>query len=137
MFNCDYRSYVTWASDSKPHGSSMGQKEQIGDGGLVVKNVSEYANTMNKFMEDESYLQLCSNNSLKRYKSNYQLQVIINKYIELIEEAVKFKPPNQILKKFLIFESIMVSIRVSFVKFLRRVFRKLKKELKVLVNSPQ
>ena len=47
---------------------SMGQKEQIGDGGLVVKNVSEYANTMNKFMEDESYLQLCSNNSLKDIK---------------------------------------------------------------------
>jgi len=116
---------------------SMGQKEQIGDGGLVVKNVSEYANTMKRFMEDESYFQLCSNNSLKRYESNYQLEVIINKYIKLIEEAVKFKPPNQILKKYLIFESIVVPIRVSFVKFLRRIFRKLTKELKVLFKSIQ
>jgi hypothetical protein len=116
---------------------SMGQKEQIGDGGLVVKNVSEYANTMKRFMEDKSFFQLCSKNSLKRYKSHYQLEVIISKYIEIIEEAVVFKSPSQILKKFLIFESIVVSIRVTFRKLLKRVLKKLKKELKVLVNSPQ
>ena len=88
-------------------------------------------------VEDKSFFQLCSKNSLKRYKSHYQLEVIISKYIEIIEEAVVFKSPSQILKKFLIFESIVVSIRVTFIKLLKRVLKKLKKELKVLVNSPQ
>ena len=32
---------------------SMGQAEQIGEGGLIVKNVSEYAGAMKKFMNEK------------------------------------------------------------------------------------
>ena len=37
----------------------MGQAEQIGEGGLIVKNVSEYAGN-EKFMNEKDYYKLVS-----------------------------------------------------------------------------
>ena len=70
---------------------SMGQREQIGDAGKVVEGYEDYAEEMNRLMDDKDYYIQCMNNSAKRYKEIYNVPSIISKFIKLYEEAATKK----------------------------------------------
>lgn len=67
---------------------SMGQAEQIGDGGKVVNNYLEYSKVMQELMTDSEYYLNCSNISRNRYQKIYALDSIMKKYIQIYEEIV-------------------------------------------------
>ena len=106
---------------------SMGQAEQIGEGGLIVKNVSEYAGAMKKFMNEKDYYKLVSINSRNRYKNFYSLDVIITKYVDLIQEALESKPSNMIFKHFLELENYFILLKLRLIKFSKRIVKKVVK----------
>ena len=66
---------------------SMGQREQIGNAGKVVEGYEDYANEMNKLINDKDYYVQCMNNSGKRYKEIYNVPSIISRFIGLYKEA--------------------------------------------------
>ncbi len=70
---------------------SMGQREQIGDAGKVVEGYEDYAEEMNRLMNDKDYYIQCMNNSGKRYDEIYNVPSIIDKFIKLYEEAANKK----------------------------------------------
>ena len=70
---------------------SMGQREQIGDAGKVGEGYEDYAEEMNRLMNDKDYYIQCMNNSGKRYDEIYNVPSIIDKFIKLYEEAANKK----------------------------------------------
>tara|TARA_Y100000004_G_scaffold111077_1_gene124680 strand:- start:570 stop:1646 length:1077 start_codon:yes stop_codon:yes gene_type:complete len=68
---------------------SMGHAEQIGDAGAVVNDVNAYADMLKRLMNEEEFAATCARISLERYQSQYSIKSIINRYVELFEEAVK------------------------------------------------
>ena len=68
---------------------SMGQAEQIGLSGACVNDSDEYSFAMNIFMNDEVKYRECSIEAKKRYNNLYSMNAILNKYEELIEQAIK------------------------------------------------
>ena len=67
---------------------SVGQIEQIGDAGKVVNDYEEYAQVMEQLMTDIKYYNQCSQNAASRYKSVYNVDVILNKFISLYKGVV-------------------------------------------------
>lgn len=67
---------------------SMGQLEQIGDAGKVVDNYLEYSQVMSDLMIDDKYYQQCRSNASKRYSTIYNIDSIIEKFIELYKSVV-------------------------------------------------
>lgn len=68
---------------------SMGHAEQIGNAGAVVNDVNAYADMLNRLMNDDEFSANCARISLERYQSEYSIKSIINRYVELFEEAIK------------------------------------------------
>ena len=62
---------------------SMGQVAQIGDAGKVVNDYLEYANVMRDLLCDDKYYEQCAENASKRYNTIYNVDSIIEKFIEL------------------------------------------------------
>lgn len=62
---------------------SMGQVAQIGDAGKVVNTYDEYADVMRDLLSDDKYYKQCSENAAKRYNMIYNVDSIIEKFIEL------------------------------------------------------
>ena len=67
---------------------SLGQVEQIGDAGAVEKDAIEYSKVMKRLMTDTKYYDECSKNAEKRYKTIYNMDSIIQRFIELYEDIV-------------------------------------------------
>jgi glycosyltransferase involved in cell wall biosynthesis len=85
---------------------SMGQVEQIGNGGYVANNVESYADVMNKLIENNKYYKYCSEESLKRYRNHYSLDSIMNKYLQLFEEAIQSR--NRMKINIIIFKILSI-----------------------------
>lgn len=67
---------------------SMGQKEQIGNAGLVANNIEEYVNEMNRLMVDVDYLNTIQKNAEMQYNNVYNINSIISKIIQLYKEVI-------------------------------------------------
>ena len=67
---------------------SMGQVEQIGDAGKVVTNEEEYAKVMEDLITDTKYYTQCRDTATVRYNTIYNIDSIIQKFIELYEGIV-------------------------------------------------
>ncbi len=67
---------------------SLGQIEQIGDAGKVVDDYEQYAQVMEQLMTDTKYYNQCSQNAASRYKSIYNVDSILNKFISLYKGVV-------------------------------------------------
>ena len=68
--------------------ASMGQVEQIGDAGEVVESYKEYADVMRRMIEDSEYYDQCVSNSNSLYNKIYNVESIINRFIEIYKEIV-------------------------------------------------
>ena len=68
--------------------ASMGQVEQIGDAGEVVESYKEYADVMRRMVNDSEYYDQCASNSSSRYNKIYNVESIINRFIEIYKEIV-------------------------------------------------
>jgi len=68
--------------------ASMGQVEQIGDAGEVVESYKEYADVMKRMIDDSEYYDQCVSNSNSRYNKIYNVESIINRFIEIYKEVV-------------------------------------------------
>ena len=68
--------------------ASMGQVEQIGDAGEVVEGYEEYADVMRKMIDDSDYYRQCVTNASMRYNEIYNVESIINRFIEIYKEIV-------------------------------------------------
>ena len=66
---------------------SMGQVAQIGDAGKVVDGYEEYAEVMQSLMEDTKYYNQCVENASVRYNSVYNVDSIIQRFIEIYREV--------------------------------------------------
>ncbi len=66
---------------------SMGQSEQIGDAGKVVEDYEEYAQVMSDLMTDTKYYNQCSENAKVRYNTTYNVDSIMQRFIELYKEV--------------------------------------------------
>ena len=62
---------------------SMGQVAQIGDAGKVVNNYREYADVMGDLLCDDKYYEQCAMNAAERYNKIYNIDSIIEKFIDL------------------------------------------------------
>lgn len=62
---------------------SMGQVEQIGNAGNVVNDYQEYANVMREFLYNNKYYEQCVINASNRYNKIYNIDSIIEKFIDL------------------------------------------------------
>jgi len=70
---------------------SMGQVEQIGDAGKVVDGYEEYAQVMMDLMSDTKYYNQCSENAEVRYNTTYNVDSIMQRFIELYKEVTNVK----------------------------------------------
>jgi len=111
---------------------SMGQAEQISEGGFVAKSVLEYSGAMKKFINEKDYYELVSISSKNRYENTYSVSIIIEKYVNLIQDALETKPPNKINKKLLELENYLILLKLYSVKILRRILRVLKKVVRII-----
>ena len=66
---------------------SMGQKEQIGDAGDVVEGYEEYADVMKNMIDDYEYYRQCVTNASMRYNEIYNVESIINRFVEIYKEV--------------------------------------------------
>lgn len=65
---------------------SMGQKEQIGDAGVVASSLPIYSRALYDLMNDKKYHKKCRQNAERRYNEIYDVDAIITRYTELYEE---------------------------------------------------
>ncbi len=68
--------------------TSMGQVEQIGDAGKVVEDYEEYADVMRSMIDDYEYYRQCVTNASMRYNEIYNVESIINRFVEIYKEVV-------------------------------------------------
>ncbi len=66
---------------------SMGQVAQIGDAGKVVDGYEEYADVMRTLIEDTKYYNQCVENASVRYNRIYNVESIIQKFVEIYREV--------------------------------------------------
>ena len=66
----------------------MGQVEQIGDAGKVVEGYEEYADVMRNMIDDYEYYRQCVTNASSRYNEIYNVESIINRFVEIYKEVV-------------------------------------------------
>ena len=66
---------------------SMGQVAQIGDAGQVVNDYEEYAEVMRALIEDTKYYNQCVENASVRYNDIYNVESIIQKFVEIYREV--------------------------------------------------
>ena len=66
---------------------SMGQVAQIGDAGQVVNDYEEYADVMRALIEDTKYYNQCVENASVRYNGIYNVESIIQKFVEIYREV--------------------------------------------------
>ena len=66
---------------------SMGQKEQKGDAGDVVEGYEEYADVMRDMIDDYEYYRQCVTNASMRYNEIYNVESIINRFVEIYKEV--------------------------------------------------
>ena len=62
---------------------SMGQVAQIGDAGKVVNDYREYADVMGDLLCDDKYYEQCAMNAADQYNKIYNIDSIIEKFIDL------------------------------------------------------
>tara|TARA_R100001443_G_scaffold8318_2_gene17668 strand:+ start:3537 stop:4637 length:1101 start_codon:yes stop_codon:yes gene_type:complete len=67
--------------------TSMGQAEQIGDAGKVVEDYEEYADVMRSMIDDYEYYRQCVTNASSRYNEIYNVESIVNRFIEIYKEV--------------------------------------------------
>lgn len=67
---------------------SMGQKEQIGNAGLVANNIQEYVDEMDRLIANIDYLKTIQKNAEMQYNNLYNINAIITKIIELYREVI-------------------------------------------------
>ena len=69
---------------------SNAQEEVIGPAGKVFnrKNVFSYSREMLKLQNNYKYYQTISKNSNLRFKNNYSHEIIIKKYLEIVEDII-------------------------------------------------
>ena len=66
---------------------SMGQVAQIGDAGRVVEGYEQYSEVMGSLVEDTKYYNQCVENASVRYNSVYNVDSIIQRFIEIYREV--------------------------------------------------
>ena len=69
-------------------GLNMGHREQIEDCGVLCNTVPEYATVLRKFEIDKEFYNEKAHKSKEKYKTTYALDVAINQYIKIYEEAL-------------------------------------------------
>ena len=65
----------------------MGQVAQIGDAGKVVDDYREYAAVMGDLLYDDKYYEQCTENAAERYNKIYNIDSIIEKFVELYKKV--------------------------------------------------
>lgn len=73
---------------------TMGQAEQIANAGIIAKDKFEYSKAMKKIMTNKSLYTQYAENSLNRYNSIYSLGIVMEKYINLIQEVISAPDVN-------------------------------------------
>lgn len=83
-----------------PSGLYNGHLEVIRENGYVAENSQEYASYMKLFMEEEEVREKCSIESQKVFEANYNLDIQINKIMNIFEDVLKKPYPNPVRRRY-------------------------------------
>lgn len=104
---------------------SNGHIECIGDAGKVVEDVTEYANEMQRLMEDKTYYTERSLKAKQRFAEKYELGKQISNIARIYEEVLINPFPNKNRRIYL--HILNECKKILYNKHTRNLYRKIKK----------